>query len=483
MSVRSDHRRGPCPIQAGSTLAYRGGSGTHSITVVFALLFVVCAPADLLLLRKGADEAAWAVMIVGMVCAIALSYVAIRAEKERHARVLEAERLHAEAFQHASTSIWVEDWSEVGRTISALRRDAITPSAHFAANPALVRQLHESVRIVDVNDVTVHLLGATDRNALVGRLVDVVPASADTFDAWLAALARGDRTFRAESRVRHCNGTIRDCLVMASLPANESDFNRLLVSILDVTDYKADQARLARAERDVARVSRLLTVGVLTGSIAHEVNNPLAATITNAEAALRWLGRSVPNTGEAIAAIEGAVAAARRAQDVVDRTRRLVTRSTLEAQSLHVPTAIDAAVAIVARELHDAQICVRTEVEQGTPGVQADPVRVQQVLINLLQNAIRAMPLGDGERTVVLRAAPHAEGVCITVRDNGVGIPADIRGRLFEPFTTTRLEGMGMGLAVCKACVEAHGGRLWVDDTPGQAGAAFLFTLPAAGHA
>lgn len=453
---------------------------TYPATVGFALLFIVCAPVDLLLLRRGADEAAWGVMIAGMICAMALAYSTVHAEKERHTKLLEAERLHAEAYQRASTSIWVEDWSEVGRTIYALRRDGHDPAAHFADDPAFVRRLHESVRILDVNDATVDLLGAVNRAALVGRLVDVVPASVDTFGTWLAALARGDRTFRAESRIHHCDGAVRDCLVMASLPADEAGFSRLLVSILDVTEYKADQARLARAERDVARVSRLLTVGVLTGSIAHEVNNPLAATITNAEAALRWLGRADPNPGEAIAAIEGAVAAACRARDVVDRTRRLVTNGALETQAIELPATLAAAAALLTRELRDAVIDLHTVVAPGTPRGQADPVQVQQVLINLLQNAIRAMRSNSGARLIVLSAAPHPEGICITVRDNGLGIPPAIRDHLFEPFATTRAEGMGLGLAVCKACVDAHGGRLWVDDTPGQAGAAFRFTLPAA---
>jgi len=454
-------------------------TGMPPATLLLLLVLAVCAPADLLLLRNGADEAAWAVMIAGVGCALALAFSIIRAERGRHAKVLEAERLHADAFQYACTSIWVEDWTEVGRALSALRGSGLDPAGYFAANPILVRQLHESVRIVDVNDSTVELMGVGERAALIGRLKDVIPASVHTFDAWLGALARGDRAYRAESLVQRPDGTARDCLVMAALPTDAESFSRLLVSVFDVTDYKADQARLVRAEREVARASRLLTVGVLTGSIAHEVNNPLAAAITSAEAALRWLGRREPDLGEAVAAIEGGITAARRAQDVVDRTRRLVTRERLDTQALDATATLGAAVAVMARELNDGRVIVSTTVRPGLPRMQADPVQVQQVLINLLQNAVRAMR-AEGERLVTLEASPHAEGVCVRVGDNGIGIPPDIRDHLFEPFATTRPDGMGLGLAVCKACVEVHGGRLWVEDVPGQSGTTFCFTLPAA---
>lgn len=452
-----------------------------SILLLLTMLVVICVPADLLLLRNGADDAACYAITIGALCAVALAIRIVWSERENHLRLMRIERQHIEAFRNASVSIWMEDWSEVGRIVLESREAGVDLVERFRTDQELVRRLHRTVLVVDVNDATVELVGAPSRAAMIGRLADIVPASAGTFSAWLAALARGDRSYRAESQVMHADGSLRDCIVMALLPVDRAGFERLPISVLDVTNYKADQARLLRAEQDAARVSRLLTVGVLTGSIAHEVNNPLAATITSAEAALRWLARATPDVAEAQDAMHGAITAARRAQDVVDRTRRLVTRGLLETQRVDAAALLECAAAVMARELREARVVAVIRIAPDTPLLDVDPVRVQQVLLNLLQNAVRAARPSDTGRYVHLVAEPHGEWVRITVADNGTGIPAFIRSTLFEPFTTTRAEGMGLGLAVCKACVEVHGGHLWVEDQPPGADTVFHFTLPAAG--
>lgn len=449
----------------------------RTTALLLFLLCVACALLDLLLLESGAAKAAWAVTVFGVAYVALVAAATIRLERERQA--LAAERLHAEAFNRASTSIWVENWTEVGEVITALRHKGIDPVAYLETHPDLVQRLHQSVLITDVNDVTMDLIGVWDKTQLIGRLAEVVPASSKTFDHWLLALARGDRFYRAESRVTRYDGTVRDCLVTAALPENQERFGSIFVNVLDVTDYKADQARLATAERDIARASRLLTMGTLTASIAHEVNNPLAAVITNAEASLRWLRRPTANLAEVEAAITGAIEAARRAQEVVDRTRRLVTETPHKLGKLSVAETIHDVVLLLERELQDGQITIDVKVDPTTPPVMADVVEVQQVLINLLLNAIHAMKGANSEHDILVNAQPLDGRVEIAISDCCVGIAPEQLDRLFDPFYSTKANGMGMGLSVCKACVEAHGGRLQVSSTH-YAGSTFTFTLPAA---
>jgi signal transduction histidine kinase len=446
--------------------------------LLLTLLLIASTPLDLLLLRSGAAGASWAVMVVGLSCAAAMAAVTIWLERERHTQAIAAERLHADAFQHASTSIWVEDWTEVGEVVLALRQGYADPVAYFAARPDLVERLHRSVVITDVNDVTVALLGVSGKAQLIGRLAEVVPASVKTFERWIIALARGDRFYRAESQVCRPDGTVRDCLVTAALPGDQEGFARILVNFFDVTDYKADQARLAAAERDIARASRLLTMGALTASIAHEVNNPLAAVITNAEASLRWLCRPAIDLPEVKAAITGAIEAARRAQEVVDRTRRLVTEARYKPGEFDVAETIRNVVPLLEQELRHSQVTVSIKTDPRIPRVMADAVQVQQILINLLLNAICAMEGIEGRREILVTAQSLDGCVRISVADQGIGISPEQLDRLFDPFYSTKTNGMGIGLAVCKACVEAHGGRLQVTSAR-NVGTTFTFNLPA----
>jgi C4-dicarboxylate-specific signal transduction histidine kinase len=341
-----------------------------------------------------------------------------------------------------------------------------------------LQALHRTVRIIGVNQATLHLMGVADTRQLIGRLADIVPDSIRTFATWVAALARGDRFLRVESYIRHADGSQRDCLVMAQLPARPEDYRNLLVCVADISGYKADQARLAEAEREGHRAFRTSAVGVVTAAIAHEVNNPLAAVVTNAEAALRWLRRARPDVAEAEAAILALIQDALRARDVVDRTRMLMARNATRPTALDAHRVAEDAARLVEHELRAAGAALRVQVAPGTPAVLADPVQLQQILSNLLRNAAQAVEGVTGAREVELRLRPHRDGVLMEVADSGPGIPHDRLGSVFEPFYSTKLGGLGVGLAICRTCAEANGGRIWASAAEG-AGATFHLLLPA----
>lgn len=255
-------------------------------------------------------------------------------------------------------------------------------------------------------------------------------------------------------------------------------FRDILVAALDVTEYKALQARLFAAQTEAARASRISTVGALTASITHEINTPLASILANVQAALRWMRRDTPNYPEAERAIERAVADTSRTREVVGRTRDFLSGSPPDVQPLDIAETARIATVLIDRELrlHDAS--VHLDAASDLPKVMADPIQMQQVLVNLMINGVQAMKSQPAPRDVrvVVRAVDNE--VWISVSDHGPGVEAGLRSKLFEPFASDKSDGMGMGLAICRTSVEAVGGRIWLDDAA-PTGATFRVSLPA----
>jgi signal transduction histidine kinase len=246
--------------------------------------------------------------------------------------------------------------------------------------------------------------------------------------------------------------------------------------------------RLAQAA--LARMTQLVTVAELATAMAHEVNQPLTAIAANGEACLRWIDRPVPNLDEAQAAVERMLAAGRRASALLRHIRQHARRRAPEHAPVDLAVLVVQTVQLLQRELCVNGATLATTVEVRLPRVTGDAVQLQQVLINLLMNGLEAMR-GNGAGmsralavTVSATVATAAAGtVTIGVRDTGPGVAADLAARMFDAFTTTRDDAIGMGLTICRAIVEAHGGRIWQDTAP-ETGACFVFTLPvAAGEA
>jgi len=250
----------------------------------------------------------------------------------------------------------------------------------------------------------------------------------------------------------------------------------------DITaKIRADHAELAlrEAQADLARVTRVTTLGELTASIAHEVNQPLAAVIANAEASLRWLDRETPDLAAARRSVEWAISDASRASEVVRGVRALANKTDIERVPLDVNDIIREVIALVQRELITHSILLRTDLSPAPPMILGDRVQLQQVIINLLMNGIEAMQsVTDQPRELVIRSRPdETQGMLVSVRDCGVGLSCDEADRLFKAFFTTKSGGMGMGLSICRSIVEAHGGRISASRNGGP-GATFQFVLP-----
>jgi signal transduction histidine kinase len=239
------------------------------------------------------------------------------------------------------------------------------------------------------------------------------------------------------------------------------------------------ERRFREMQMELARANRVATVGQFTASIAHEVRQPIAATLTNAQAGRRWLGAEPPDVEEARRAFSRVVRDAGRAGDIIARIRALVENAPPRKAILEINEAIREVLALLHSEVVKSGVAVRTQLAEDQPRVQGDRVQLQQVILNLLVNAIEAMR-GVGEEARELRVSTEyaaSSGVLVTVRDTGPGLdPAQLE-RLFHAFYTTKPGGLGMGLSICRSIIEAHGGRMWAS-TNEPRGAVFQFTVP-----
>jgi signal transduction histidine kinase len=236
---------------------------------------------------------------------------------------------------------------------------------------------------------------------------------------------------------------------------------------------------LRQAQADLARVNRVTTMGELTASLAHEVNQPIAAAVTNANTCLRWLARDQPDLEEARAAAMRIVKDGTRAAEIISRIRLLFKKGTPERESLDVNEVVREMIVLLHSEATRYSILFRTDLAADLPQVMGDRVQLQQVLMNLMMNGIEAMKDMEGARELAIESKRgENQHILVSVSDTGVGLPPQQADHIFNAFFTTKVQGTGMGLSISRTIVESHGGRLWAADNSPR-GASFCLTLPA----
>jgi PAS domain S-box-containing protein len=311
---------------------------------------------------------------------------------------------------------------------------------------------------------------AEDRNSLM-----------EVFDHAVRTKAEYD----TECRIVRPDGTIRHVRTLAHPVTNaDGELIEYIGTVIDITDRKHAEEELHAAQGELARVMRATALGELTASIAHEVNQPLTAIVTNAHALVRWLDADPADANELRAATERIIRDANRASAVIARICAFVKREDGGKTRIQVKDALREVAGLVRREIQAEGILFKLEFAAPLPLVLADKIGLQQVILNLMLNAIDAMRgAPDASRVLTLGAEKYGvDAVLVTVRDTGVGLDPRQRDQVFDAFFTTKPGGMGMGLAIAHSIVEAHGGRLWVSPNEGR-GVTFQFTLPDAASA
>ena len=348
---------------------------------------------------------------------------------------------------------------------------------------------HDTVFVRDMNDViTFWNRGAEERYGwsredAIGQVShDIVrtgfPAPLPEINAELM------RTGRWEGELLH---TRRDghVVTVASRWALQRDEQGKPVAVLetnnDITERKRAEEALQKVQTELAHATRVMTLGELTASIAHEVNQPLAAIVTNGNACLRWLGGAQPNFVEARQAVERIIKDSYRASEVIARVRNLVKKAPPRNYPVDLNEVIREVLALAQSQARRNLVFVKQELANNLPFVLGDRVQLQQVILNLVINGIEAIAKSrDGERELAVRSSrDESDNLIVAVRDTGAGIEPENAERLFDAFFTTKPDGMGMGLAISRTIIESHGGRLWATSNSPK-GAVFQFQLPRA---
>jgi C4-dicarboxylate-specific signal transduction histidine kinase len=257
------------------------------------------------------------------------------------------------------------------------------------------------------------------------------------------------------------------------------EVTELIGSTIDLTERKQATDALRKAQADLAHISRLTMIGELTASIAHEVNQPLAAVVTNANACLLWLDRASPNLDEAREAVRRIIRDGNRGSNVIARIRDLVRKLRPTSEQLDINDVVREIMKLTRADMQG--VMLQLELAENLPRVAADRVQLQQVLLNLVMNAIDAMKLVTHRARTLCIHTRDCEGraVLVSVKDSGVGLNPGQLEQLFDTFYTTKPEGLGMGLSISRSIIEGHGGRLWAEINHGP-GATFQFSLPIA---
>jgi len=343
----------------------------------------------------------------------------------------------------------------------------------------LISHLHGQV--VEANDAFLDMVGFTRDDLASGRIkwTELTPPE------WQAASQRAVEQLRAtgsadlfEKEYFRKDGSRVPVLVAAAALAGTPA--QTVAFVVDLRERRAAEEALLRAREELARVTRVSTVGELAASIAHEINQPLAAVATYAGAALLWLLRDPPNLERARDALQRTMHEGEHAGEIVSRVRAMVKKAPPRTEAVDIDEVILEVLDLSRNELQRNGISIRTQLATGKPLVRVDRIQLQQVVLNLILNAVDAMsePGTSPRELSIASRREEANQVLVEVRDSGRGFQAETMERIFDPFFTTKIDGMGMGLSISRSIVVAHGGRLWAMANEPR-GAVFQFALPA----
>ncbi|UGX88759.1 sensor histidine kinase [Phyllobacterium meliloti] len=392
----------------------------------------------------------------------------------------ESEQRYRTIFLATGVAILEMDFTAVKAAIERLKADGFTDLRTAAeVNPDFARAAIGMMRLTNVNNTTLTTFKAKDLDAFKTALPALIGKEMEgSIWALLEAIWDFNTSFESETMMNDLDGNRISILYNVAMPHDRPSLDMVLVSIVDVTARHEAENELHQAHAELAHVTRVATLGELTVSIAHEVNQPLAAIVTNGGAGLRWLKRSEPDLGEVETSMQRMIADAGRASEVIKRLRALSSKATSQTIPVNLNEVIRETVVLVQRELTNQRIDLQLELAADFPSISGDPIQLQQVIINLILNAVQAMSDPAIRTRKLLVQTAIAGGVAVTkVRDTGTGFAAETAASLFDAFYTTKSNGMGMGLSICRSIVVAHGGRINASSEPGT-GAVFEFTIP-----
>lgn len=382
-------------------------------------------------------------------------------------------------FEAMAVAFWEVDFTKVGAMLIPLRDQGVTDlRGYLLANRDFVRATMQLAVVLDLNPNGFLLFGASEREAIVGRTIaDFWPQSSEPvyIDTLVATMTRQPFVI-SETQLNRVDGEPVDVLFTVSLSEHNRKRGVMLIGVVDISARKRAEAELRRFQAEFTHAARVSMLGELTASIAHEVNQPLAAIATSSAANLRWLMAETPDLSEVRDLSERIVADARRAAAIIARIRAMAERREPESVPLSLNIVVEEVLTFLAYEMKHQSIVAELQLEPELPLALVDRTQMQQVVVNLAVNAMQAMAQCGQRRLRITTASLAVDRICLVVEDTGPGLPQE-PSTLFDGFYTTKATGMGMGLPICRSIVEAHGGTIVAKNS--DTGAQFIVALPA----
>ncbi|HVJ00943.1 MAG TPA: ATP-binding protein [Sphingomonas sp.] len=394
----------------------------------------------------------------------------------------ESEARYRSLIHHLPCALILVDSRAMLAIFDALRGAGVSDiGPHLDDHPDLPHHSRAIVRVTDANRSAVELFAAESAERLIGPVDYVFAASPDSAKRVITAHFEGRRNHSEVMKLRTFDGQLRDVQLSVTYPTPPERLDVTLLMFEDVTERLRTEGQLRQLQADYSRAARIATLGELASSIAHEVNQPLSAIAMNAETSLRWLARDEPNLAKVRELIARVAESAHHASEIVQRIRGMAAPRPPESVVLDLNRVVEEALLFVCHDVESRGILLTVRFDIGLPKVLGDRVQLQQVIVNLLINGLQAQAgKGVGEGRIALATAKNPDGtVRFSIRDDGPGIAEENLDRVFDGFFTTKMDGMGIGLAVCQSIIVAHRGTISAANDP-EGGALFEFTLPAA---
>lgn len=390
-----------------------------------------------------------------------------------------SEARYRSIFEQSRVALWERDYSRARTLVMSLKADGIDDLRAYAKdNPGFVSHCMGLISTVAANAAAFALIGnaAIYRGDTIGRYL--VPDDAKFLDL-ISAIFNGETHYEGKGTIASSDGVTKLVLLTVGFPEDVASFDRVIVGMIDITEREMAQKAMFEAHAELALASKAATVGALSASLAHELNQPLGAIVVNAQTLLRWLNREPPDLQAVGRSAERIVRDSQRASDIIHNTRSMLSRQAPIWEAVSLVDLVTETRSLLDNDLARHAIAFDLTAPDDIEPINAVRIELQQVVINLVTNAIQAMSdPAQRLRQILVSVSGNDDGsVSLRVRDTGPGMPDSVMQNLFKPFHSSKETGLGMGLAICRSMMEARGGSLTADNHV-DGGAIFEMTIP-----
>ena len=373
-----------------------------------------------------------------------------------------SEERYRTIFEQSRVALWERDYSRVRAMLMALKADGVRDLVtHARENPDFLERCIVSVPTVAANAAALEMLGHVG-NHESGSMRRYIAQDDATFLDLIGAIFNNETHFEGRGSIITNDGTSRFVLLTVGFPKDPTNFNRVIVGMFDITERELAQKALFEAQSELAMASRAATVGAMSASLAHELNQPLGALVVNAQTLQRWLDRDPPDLAAVSRSAERIVRDSQRASDIIQSARSMLGNRAPDLQPVSLPDLVSETLALMESELARNGVMVEIDCASDVPTVNAVRIELQQVLVNLITNSIHAMADTVEATLRISVTVEPLDGLSVVVQvlDTGPGLSPEVLKNLFKPFCTTKQTGLGMGLAICRGMLDARGGTL-----------------------